>query len=104
MSRPLPLPGVHEIVNPRETVRKRSVDHDKGSPLLGERVFRIDRLNRALRFARSAIDALLRINHKHPAGLVDAIHGTNVDTGPILYVYARLSNDVSHDSPLYKMK
>ena len=53
--------------------------HLSGQGVLGE-----DRLDRALRLAGSAVDALLRIDDQHPLELVDAVHRADVDAGPSL--------------------
>src|SRR5258708_17216944 len=50
----------------------------------------------ALRFARAAIDALVRVDVQHVGPLVDAIHGAHVDTRAIFDVDARLGDHIRH--------
>ena len=78
----------------------RVVDLHERLPLVGERVLREDRLDRALRLARAAVDALLRIDDQHPAELVDAVDRTDVHAGAIFDVDARLGDDVRHAASL----
>src|SRR5439155_1030679 len=80
------------------------VDLDERLPLGGQRVLREDRLDRALRLAGAAVDALLRVHHENPARLVDAVDGANVDAGAIFDVDAWLGDDVRHGRLLYRRK
>src|ERR1039458_8884144 len=61
--------------------------------LLGE-----DRVDGARIDACTAIDALIRVDENHPVivGLVDAVHGADLDAGLVLQVDASLSDDVGH--------
>src|ERR1039458_6119259 len=61
--------------------------------LLGE-----DRVDGARIDACTAIDALVRVDENHPVlvGLVDAVHGADLDAGLVLQVDAGLSDDVGH--------
>src|SRR5688500_7427434 len=70
--------GVDERVHGRWPLRVRVVDLHEGLPLVGERILGEDRLHRALRFARAAVDALLGIDDQHPVELVDAVHWADV--------------------------
>ena len=67
-----------------------------GSHLSGQRVLREDRLDRALGLARTAVDALLGIDHEDPLGLVDAVDRADVDAGSVFDVDAGLGDDVRH--------
>src|SRR3954465_11061321 len=87
---------VHQRVDHVEALVVGRVDGHEGIPLLGERVLGEDRLDRALRLARAAVDALLRVDHEHPVRLVDAIDRTDVDAGLVLDVDARLADHVRH--------
>ena len=78
------------------------VDLDERLPLVGQRVLREDRLDGALRLAGAAVDALLGVDHEHPAGLVDAVHGADVDAGLVFDVDAGLGDDVRHGPTLAK--
>src|ERR1019366_4158830 len=61
--------------------------------LLGE-----DRVDGARIDACTSIDALRRSDENHPVivGLVDAVHGADLDAGLVLQVDASLSDDVGH--------
>ena len=72
------------------------VNLDERLPLVGKRVLREDRLDRALGLAGPAVDALLRVDDEDPVGLVDAIDGTDVDARAVFDVDARLRDDVGH--------
>ena len=77
-------------------VRERVVDLDEGVPLVRERVLGEDRLHRALRFARPAVDALLRVDDQDPLELVDAVDRADVDAREVFDVDAGLGDDVRH--------
>src|SRR4051812_29951792 len=64
---------VDELVDDAHAFAVRVVDAHERLPLLRERVFGEDRLDRAFRFACPAIDALLGIDHEDAAGFVDAV-------------------------------
>src|SRR5687767_12105405 len=87
---------VDERVDRRGAAAVGVVDLDEGLPLVGERILGKDRLDRALRLARAAVDALLRIDDQHPAELVDAVDRADVDARAIFDVDARLGDDVRH--------
>ena len=72
------------------------VDLDERVPLVRQRVLGEDRLDRALRFARAAIDALLRVDDEDPVGLVDAVDRADVDAGAVFDVDTGLGDDVRH--------
>ena len=93
--------GVDELVDDVHALVVGVVDLDEGLPLLRERVLREDGLDGALRLARAAVDALLRIDHEHALGLVDAVHRADVHTGPVEDVDAGLGDDVRHWTPVY---
>src|SRR5689334_18926769 len=56
--------------------------------------FGIDRTHRALRLARAAVDAFVGVDEQLVLALVDAIHGTDIDTGTILHTNAGFGDDV----------
>src|SRR5579884_4150118 len=95
---------VDELVDDGDAFAVRGVDADERLPLLGQRIFGEDRLDRALRLARAAVDALLGVDHEDAAGLVDAVDGTDIDAGTVLDVDARLGDDVRHGGLLYRRK
>src|SRR5581483_359191 len=78
------------------------VDLHERLPLLRERVLGEDRLDRALRLARTAVDALLRVDHEDPVELVDAVDGADIDAGAVFDVDAGLGDDVGHGGLLYR--
>ncbi len=77
-------------------IREGVVDLDEGVPLVRQRILREDRLDRALRFARPAIDALLGIDDQDPAELVNAVDRADVDTRAVFDVDTGLGDDVGH--------
>src|SRR4029078_6480005 len=77
------------------------VDLHKRLPFLRERILGKNRLNRALRLARAAVDALLRVDDEHAGEHVDAVHRTHVHAGQIFDVDAGLGDDVGHRRAVY---
>ncbi len=77
-------------------VGKRVVDLDERVPLVGQRVLGKDRLDRALGFARPAVDAFLRIDDEDPLEHVDAVDRADVHARQVFDVDARLGDDVRH--------
>jgi hypothetical protein len=65
-------------------------------PLLRHVIFVVDRLDRAYRLARTAVDALVGVNVEHAVALVDAVDGTFVDARSVFDVHTREGDDVSH--------
>jgi hypothetical protein len=73
-------------------------------PLLGQIILGKDRLNRASRLARSAVNALVRVNIQHFSRFeirfvftgMNAINRANVHTGCILGPYAGLRYNICH--------
>src|SRR4051794_10534287 len=65
-------------------------------PLLRGVVLVEDRLDRADRLARTAVDTLVGMDVEHPLALVDAVDRTLVDAGAVLEIDARLGDDVGH--------
>src|SRR5664280_3768360 len=76
--------GRNERVHGIHTLAVGGVDADEGLPLGRESILGEDRLDRALRFAGAAVDALLGIDDEDAIGLVDAVDGADVDAGPVL--------------------
>ena len=93
---------VGELVDGRHALVERGVDADERLPLLGQRVLGEDRLDRALRLAGPAVDALLGVDHEHPRRDVDAVDRADVDAGLILDVDAGLGDHVGHRDLLYR--
>src|SRR4051794_32766535 len=71
-----------------EAFAVRVVDAHEGLPLVGQRILREDRLDRALRLAGSTVDALLGVDDQDAPGLVDAVDRAHVDAGAIFDVDA----------------
>lgn len=64
---------------------------------LGQDIVHVrDRIDRALRFAGSAVDALVGLDVELPSALVDAVHGTDVHAAAVADVDTRLSDDERH--------
>src|SRR5918992_373605 len=64
--------------------------------VLGDLILGVDGLDRALRLAGSAVDALLGVDHEVVARVVDAVHGTDLDAALVLGADARFRYDVGH--------
>src|SRR5699024_3627986 len=58
-----------------------------------------DRLDRAHRFAGTAVDAFVGVDVQHPFPFIDAVDWALIDAGLVLHVDTRFSNDVSHAPP-----
>src|SRR5207302_6137545 len=87
---------VRELVHDVEPFAVRVVDGNERLPLIRERIFGENRLDRTLRFACAAVDALLRIDHQDPVRLVNAVDGAHVDAREVFDVDAGLGDDVGH--------
>ena len=61
-----------------------------------EIVRRVDRLDRAGRLARAAVDALVRVDEEHVVVAVEAVHRTDLDAVGEAAVLAVLGDDVRH--------
>src|SRR5712692_9463297 len=59
-----------------------------------------DRLHRTHRFARSAVDTLVRVYEKLIRALVDTVDQADLDTGFVLDVDTRLGDDIRHGHSL----
>src|SRR2546427_12244474 len=83
-------------LDPGMVLEKLLVQLDEVLPLIGRLVFREDRLDRAHGLTGAAVDAFVRMDVEHRVAFVDAIHRTDLDTGLVLHVDARLGDDVRH--------
>src|SRR5215468_5582092 len=80
------------------------IHRDVVLPLFRYIVLRKDGSHRARGFARTAVDALFRMDVKHRRRLelrfvllrVDAVHRTRVDASRILRADTRFTNDICH--------
>jgi hypothetical protein len=61
---------------------------------------RLDRVDWTFGFAHAAIDAFIRVNHKHVLALVEAVHGAHFDAVHGFAANAALVNDVGQLSAL----
>ena len=66
-------------------------------PLSGDVILVIDRLHWAYGLASAAIDTLIWLDVEHPVALIDAIDRTFLDTGLVLDIDTRFSDDVCHE-------
>src|SRR5262249_39377904 len=69
-------------------------------PLVGKVVLVEDRLDRALRDARLAVDALLGVDVEHLRPFIEAIDRADDHAVGVFAVEARLGNDVGHSGLL----
>src|SRR5437870_11026815 len=83
-------------LDPGMVLEKLLVQLDEVLPLIGRLVFREDRLHRTHRLTGAAVDAFVRMDEEHRVAFVDAVHRTHLDAGLVLYVDARLGNDIRH--------
>ncbi len=61
---------------------------------------RLDRINRALRLANTAIDAFVRVDDEHVLTLIEAVHRTYLDTVHVLTFDTAFIDDVGQLSLL----
>src|SRR6266480_879042 len=87
---------VGQLVHHVETVAVGVVDLDKRLPLVRQGVLREDRLHRAFRLTRTAVDALLGVDDEYAFGLVDAVDRADIHAGLVFDVDAGLGDDVGH--------
>src|SRR4029078_8632573 len=87
---------VRELVHGVHAVAVGVIDLHERGPFVRQGVLGEDRLDGALRLARTAVDALFGVDDEDAVRLVDAIDGTDVDAGTIFDVDARLRGDVRH--------
>src|SRR4029077_14884431 len=59
-------------------------------------ILRKDRLDRTIRFAGAAVDALIRIDDEDALQQMDAVDRADVDAGEVFDVDAELGDDVRH--------
>src|SRR5689334_14297008 len=67
-------------------------------------LFRENRGDRTLRLARTAIDALIRMDEELVRSLVDAVDWAHIDACAVLGVLARFGYDVGHLSPFLRRR
>src|SRR6202008_2911905 len=88
--------GLRGRLDSRVVLEELLVQLDEVLPLIGRLVLGEDRLHRAHRLTSPAVDALVRMDVEHRLAFIDAIHRTDLDTGLVLHVDARFSDDVRH--------
>ncbi len=91
------MSGRHKLnLARRESLAFGRVLLDEVSPILRHIGVHEDRIDGALRFAESAVDALVRIDKHLVVGFVDAIDRTNGHTGLVFYADAGFGYNVGH--------
>src|SRR5581483_8413236 len=70
-------------------------------PLLGDIVFVVDRLDRADRFAGTAVHTFVGVDVEHPSALVDTVDRTFLDARLVFEVDAGFGDRVRHDGLLH---
>ncbi len=71
-------------------------------PLVGQVVLVVDRLDRAHRFAGTAVDALVGVDVQRAVTLVDAVDRALVDARAVLDVHTRKGDHIRHSSSLVR--
>src|ERR1700728_1948965 len=71
---------------------------DVRGDLAGRLDIRVDGGLRAGRLAGAAVDALPRVDVELAGAFVDAVNGTFVDTRPVQYIYACVSDEEGHET------
>src|SRR5262249_59803226 len=93
-----------DLANLRSTARRAEILEElvvgRGVVLpLGRHVVLVeDRLDRADRLARPAVDTLVRMDVEHPVTFVDAVDRALLDAGLVEQIDAGFGDDVSHGS------
>ena len=64
--------------------------------VVGDLVLGVDGLDRTLRLARPAVNALLGVDHELIPTVIDAVHRTDLDARLVLGTDTGLRNDVGH--------
>src|SRR5687767_1489524 len=78
------------------TLEYIAIDLNELLQIRGHVFLRENRRHRTLRLARTAVDALVRVNVELLGPLVDAVHGADIDARSILRVLAGFSDYVGH--------
>jgi hypothetical protein len=68
-------------------------------PFAGNVILIINRLDWTDRLARTAIDALIRLDVEHAVAFINAIHWALFDAGLIFHIDTWLSNHICHEQP-----
>src|SRR5262245_14989193 len=92
--------GLHGLSDDALGPKERAILLGVAGPLLGHRVVGEDRLDRALRLARPAVDALVGVDVILVVALVDTVDRANGDAGGILGADTRLGDNIGHGSLL----
>src|ERR671932_1118113 len=71
--------------------------------ILGDLILGVDRFDRALRLAGTAIDALFGVDQELIPAVVDAVHRTHLDAALVLRADAGLGYNVGHMDPPSRM-
>src|SRR5882724_4644948 len=95
-ARPEPRSGLGGGLDSRVVLEELLVQLDVVLPVRRSLVLGEDRLHRAHRLARAAVDALIRVDEEHVLALVDAVDGTDFDASLVLDVDTGLRDYVRH--------
>src|SRR4029077_7245145 len=90
------LAGLGGAARGPEVFEEVDVDLVVFLPLVRYVVFVVDRLDRADRFARAAVHALVGVDVEHALALVDAVDGAFFDARSVKHINAGLRDDVGH--------
>src|SRR4051812_21739984 len=77
-------------------LRELAVERDEFLLRVGHVVLGEDRLDRALRHAQRAVDALVGVDHQHVRPLAEAVDRADVDAVRVFALDAAFGDDVSH--------
>src|SRR4051812_40375276 len=80
------------------TLRKLGIELEELLLPVGHVVLGYDRLNRALRLAERAVDALLGVDDEHVRAFMKAVHRANLHAVGVFALDAGLGDDESHCS------
>src|SRR5947207_1655492 len=94
-----PRSGLGGGLDPRVVLEELLVELDEALPLVRGLVLGEDRLHRAHRLTRPAVDALVGMDEELRVALVDAVHGTDIDARLVLDASAGLNDHIRHLGP-----
>ena len=77
-------------------VEKLNVGRVVLGPFFRGVVLVIDRFDRADRLARPAIHAFVGMDIQHPVTLINAVHRTFINAGPVFHIHTREGNHIGH--------
>jgi hypothetical protein len=100
--------GIGSMVIDSLAFKEISIDFDVLPPFRGDSRFLENSCHRAGRLAGPAVNALVRVNEKLLALIktgftlcrMNAVYGTDIDTGSIFRTHTRLGDDIRHSSDI----